>query len=376
MTSPARRTSLGQQQERDSEDASPHEATVCAVDIPGASRRHSHDAWQVFISSRDDSDAGSLQHLGESRSLGTGLFGSLSGAIPTASGYSYGASPGGYGVGHLMRNHWNKSSYQSLSRMSPPSEHGKLMVGSLGQRAGIEEVGADRMRDARRSSEQMRFMTGYRGDEEAVFRNESEEEDFGEPDKDYESFAHSGAIEGLLSIPLLQKEAAAAMSEEEDNVPIETYGGISGIEHGASKKTQAFVFGILNAVAGIPALIAYAAIVFKDESYSRYIDPICKLFFLSSAVHQAVFCLVSKLPFAVGQVQDVGIIFLSSMATSISSIVSESGRDIATAVGTSLLAMSISTLIVGAFTLLVSFKSWARFISFIPLPVMGGYLCK
>lgn len=52
--------------------------------------------------------------------------------------------------------------------------------------------------------------------------------------------------------------------------------------------------------------VAYAAIVFRHPAYAAYIDPLSKMFFLSSAIHQAVFCLMSSLPFAMGQVQDVG----------------------------------------------------------------------
>ena len=52
--------------------------------------------------------------------------------------------------------------------------------------------------------------------------------------------------------------------------------------------------------------VAYAAIVFRHPAYAAYIDPLSKMFFLSSAIHQAIFCLLSSLPFAMGQVQDVG----------------------------------------------------------------------
>ena len=54
-----------------------------------------------------------------------------------------------------------------------------------------------------------------------------------------------------------------------------------------------------------------------------------------------------------GQVQDVGLIFLSAMATSIAAICCEAGRDAATALGTSLLTMSVATFFTGACTQLV-----------------------
>ena len=38
----------------------------------------------------------------------------------------------------------------------------------------------------------------------------------------------------------------------------------------------------------------------QDPIFSPYLDQLCKFFFLSSAVHQAVFCLLSALPFSGG----------------------------------------------------------------------------
>lgn len=37
--------------------------------------------------------------------------------------------------------------------------------------------------------------------------------------------------------------------------------------------------------------------------YAPWLDLLCKFFFLASALHQAVFCLLSSLPYAIGQVQ-------------------------------------------------------------------------
>lgn len=51
--------------------------------------------------------------------------------------------------------------------------------------------------------------------------------------------------------------------------------------------------------------------------YAPHLALLAKLLFLSSAIHQLIFVLASSLPFAVGQVQDVGLIFLSAMASSV-----------------------------------------------------------
>jgi SulP family sulfate permease len=105
--------------------------------------------------------------------------------------------------------------------------------------------------------------------------------------------------------------------------------------------------------------------------------------------------------------QDVGIIFLSAMGSSVAALCLEAGRDAATAMGTALVAMTASTFLVGLGTLVVGEPSprpagcraralhrgsltsllpappaprpsarrhLAVFVQYIPLPVMGGYL--
>lgn len=50
-------------------------------------------------------------------------------------------------------------------------------------------------------------------------------------------------------------------------------GGGTGRGRGSSSSAlQAVVFGLINAAAGIPALIAFCAVVFKDEIYMPYLD--------------------------------------------------------------------------------------------------------
>lgn len=160
---------------------------------------------------------------------------------------------------------------------------------------------------------------------------------------------------------------------------LEPLGGPSG-EHGMGVKEEAsfpetpagpaVVFGIINAIAGIPALIAFASIVFQHEIYRPFLESFCRLFFLSSALHQIVFNVYSTLPFAMGQVQDVGVVFLKAIASSIAGDV----KNVKSAVSTSLVCMSLSTLIVGLCVMVVAKKQWAGFVNYIPLPVIAGYL--
>ncbi|GLI60655.1 hypothetical protein VaNZ11_002855 [Volvox africanus] len=179
---------------------------------------------------------------------------------------------------------------------------------------------------------------------------------------------------GVVNADAVGTTVSAAAAAAEGNsaaaaprgLPVDTAGGRSSF-------FSAVVFGIINAVVSMPTLIAYAAIVFKAPLYAPYIDSLCRFFFFSSGIHQLVFVGLSTLPFAIGQVQDVGLIFLSAMASDIALQVT--GPDAAAvALGSSLLAMTLSTFIVGLLTVVVARLKLADMVSYVPLPVVGGYL--
>jgi SulP family sulfate permease len=72
-----------------------------------------------------------------------------------------------------------------------------------------------------------------------------------------------------------------------------------------------------------------------------------KLVFLSSAIHMLAFATFSTLPFAVGQVQDVGLIFLSSIATSVVALCGEAGWPQDGTLATALATLTLSTGVAG-----------------------------
>ncbi|EFJ45005.1 hypothetical protein VOLCADRAFT_94701 [Volvox carteri f. nagariensis] len=181
---------------------------------------------------------------------------------------------------------------------------------------------------------------------------------------------------GVAAIPAAAAAAAAASTGGPHGAvaapPPPAHAVSDDVRH-RSSFFNALVFGIINAVVSMPTLIAYAAIVFKSPLYTPYIDSLCRFFFFSSGIHQLVFVALSTLPFAIGQVQDVGLIFLSAMASDIALRVT--GPDAAAvALGSSLLAMTISTAIVGLLTVVVARLKLADMVSYVPLPVVGGYL--
>ena len=140
--------------------------------------------------------------------------------------------------------------------------------------------------------------------------------------------------------------------------------------------------GLVNAAVLVPTLVGFCSIIFKDpfftsdEMQDEYFSKFLKLVFLSSAIHQFMFLLCSSLPFAVGQVQDAGLIFLSSMASKIVQNIQESHTNATTEdiVITVLFSLSLCTAMLGALLYLVGKFKLAQLVQYLPLPVVGGYL--
>lgn len=119
--------------------------------------------------------------------------------------------------------------------------------------------------------------------------------------------------------------------------------------------------GAINTIVTVPVTLAYVAIMFPHAAFRPYINTLSRLVFLGSALHQLTFTLRSSLPFAVGQVQDVGLIFLSAMSTSVVVALDAAAerrgdggvRDDRVMLATTLLAMTLSTTFVGGLLCLV-----------------------
>jgi SulP family sulfate permease len=131
-----------------------------------------------------------------------------------------------------------------------------------------------------------------------------------------------------------------------------------------------FLFGLINTFMLVPVSISFCAIIFRDEAFDKYMPSLVKLVLFSSALHQACFSLFSSLPFAVGQVQDAGLIFLSAMAGSIAASCSKPEN----IVPSTLYILGLSTAILGVMLMIVSKLRLASVVQYLPMPVIGGYL--
>ena len=134
------------------------------------------------------------------------------------------------------------------------------------------------------------------------------------------------------------------------------------------------VYGLINAVVGVPAMVSFAAIVFVHPTYKPFLGQLARFSFLSAAVHQLCFAALSSLPFAVGQPQDTGLIVLSAIATSVADFGLQRGLSARVVVATTLAASALATMLVGVGTLGVARLRLAGLVQYVPLPVVGGYL--
>ena len=130
------------------------------------------------------------------------------------------------------------------------------------------------------------------------------------------------------------------------------------------------LFGSINAIMCIPVMISFTSIIFRDDAFREVLPSLVKIVLFSCMVHQIAFSIFSGLTFAVGQVQDAGLIFLSSMASSVVSGCT-SPESI---VPTTLVVLSTYTALLGVMLILLGKLKLASVVQYLPLPVIGGYL--
>ena len=92
---------------------------------------------------------------------------------------------------------------------------------------------------------------------------------------------------------------------------------VDAVQSPSSLASRDIVFGLILASMEIPCMIGYAQIIFKDSFFAEDMHTLLKLVLFSCMVHQASFMMASRLPFAIGSVQDAGLIFLSTMSSTI-----------------------------------------------------------
>jgi hypothetical protein len=137
------------------------------------------------------------------------------------------------------------------------------------------------------------------------------------------------------------------------------------------------IYGVVNSIMAIPCIFGYAAVIFNNPVFNPYINELSKVVLWSSTVHQFCFTIFSSLPFAIGQVQDAGLIFLSHMSNTMADKIMADGGTAEEVMSTCLVLLSLATFSTGVILVIMGKFKLADLVSYLPLPVVGGYLaCK
>jgi len=121
----------------------------------------------------------------------------------------------------------------------------------------------------------------------------------------------------------------------------------------------------------VPGLYGYAAVIFSHEVFLPHMNALSKLVIFSSLIHQLSFCLFSSLPFAIGTVQDAGLIFLSTMSSKLANeILAEGGKD-EEIMSTVLVLLSLGTATLG---LVLIAMGHFRLAEYVRMRAKFGYL--
>eukprot|EP01041_Mallomonas_annulata_P006865 gene6865-13910_t len=132
--------------------------------------------------------------------------------------------------------------------------------------------------------------------------------------------------------------------------------------------------GFINGLVTIPIMISFCSIIFRDHTFVDYMPSLVKLVLFSSMIHQITFTIFSTLPFAVGQVQDAGLIFLSGMTADIIYNCREKNINPEEMMSTILITLSLSTALLGVMLIITGYYKLASMMQYLPMPVVGGYL--
>lgn len=140
--------------------------------------------------------------------------------------------------------------------------------------------------------------------------------------------------------------------------------------------TKSVLFGLINSIVLVPVMIGFAQIIFRHEFFHKngYMPSLVKLVLSASIVHQISFTALSSLPFAIGQVQDAGLIFLSAIASSVVEICQDNGASAEATMATVLITLSLCTCLLGLCLMLTGYFKLASAVQYLPMPVVGGYL--
>jgi hypothetical protein len=130
------------------------------------------------------------------------------------------------------------------------------------------------------------------------------------------------------------------------------------------------IYAIVNVIISAPGLYGYTAVIFNNPVFDNHMNALSKLVIFSSLIHQLGFFLFSTLDFAIGTVQDAGLIFLSAMANTIANRMVEDGHSEDEILSTTIVLLCLGTACLGLVLILMGRFRLADAVAYLPMPVV------
>lgn len=147
-----------------------------------------------------------------------------------------------------------------------------------------------------------------------------------------------------------------------------------GLHDEPNSLAMSFMYAMINIAVVLPVIMSFGSIIYHDPFFRPYLPILIKLTVISGMIHQVTFSTFSTLPFAVGQVQDAGLIFLSAIAADIVRYCQERGYDDDHILATCTVGLSLCTAILGVSLIIIAKMELVSVVQKLPTSVVGGYL--
>ena len=134
------------------------------------------------------------------------------------------------------------------------------------------------------------------------------------------------------------------------------------------------LYGAINCTIILPVVMSFGNIIYRDNAFADYMPVLIKLTLFSGVVHQLCFSFFSTLKFAVGSVQDAGLIFLSSMAHDMVRYCRDHNYDDDVMLATVTVGLGMAAAALGAGLILIGKLGLASYVQMLPTCVVAGYL--
>uniref|UniRef100_A0A7S4EEM5 SLC26A/SulP transporter domain-containing protein n=1 Tax=Pseudo-nitzschia australis TaxID=44445 RepID=A0A7S4EEM5_9STRA len=134
------------------------------------------------------------------------------------------------------------------------------------------------------------------------------------------------------------------------------------------------LYGAINCTIVLPVIMSFGNIIYRDNAFIAYMPVLIKLTLFSGMIHQLCFSIFSTLDFAVGSVQDAGLIFLSRMAYDMVQYCRAKDYDDETMLATVTIGLGCATAALGLGLIIIGKLGLATYVQMLPTCVIAGYL--